>query len=61
MDSEMYLRKKEEKKKAKEKKKSDWAIKKLKKEGKVQPITWYLICKEEKEGDWIGSSRASTF
>ena len=55
-DSEMHLRKKEEKK-TKEKKKSDRAIKKLKKDGKVQPITGYLICKEEKEDDWIGSKK----
>ena len=55
-DSEMHLRKKEEKK-AKEKKKSDRAIKKLKKDGQVQPITRHLICKEEKEDDWIGSKK----
>ena len=46
----MYLQKKE-KKKEKEKKKSNRAIKKLKKDGKVQLITGYLICKEEKEDD----------
>ena len=52
----MYLRIKESNQK-KEKKKSDRAIKKLKKEGKVQSIAGFLVTKEEAEDSWITSKR----
>ena len=55
-DYEMYLRIKESNQK-KEKKKSDRAIKKLKKEGKVQSIAGFLVTKEEVEDSWITSKR----
>ena len=55
-DYEMYLRIKESNQK-KEKKKSDRAIKKLKKEGKVQSIAGFLVTKEEAEDSWITSKR----
>ena len=53
-DDGMYLRIKESNQK-KEKKKSDRAIKKLKKEGKVQSIAGFLVTKEEAEDSWITS------
>ena len=44
----------------KEKRKSDHAIKKLKKEGKVQSICGFLVCKEEVEDDdWTKSKKES--
>ena len=51
-DFEKYLRIKESNE-AKEKKKSNAAIKKLKKEGKVQPISGFLVYKEDVEDPWM--------
>ena len=55
-DYEMHLRIKSENEK-KEKRKSDRAIKKLKKEGKVQPIAGFLIFKEQEDDNWIRSKK----
>ena len=55
-DFEKYLRIKESNE-AKEKKKSIAAIKKLKKEGKVQPISGFLVYKEEEDDDWMRSKK----
>ena len=55
-DYKMYLQIKESNQK-KEKKKSDQAIKKLKKEGKVQSIAGFLVTKEEAEDKWTNSKR----
>ena len=41
----------------KEKKRSDRAIKKLKKEGKVRSICGFLAVKEDKEDDWTKSKK----
>ena len=48
----MHLRIEEEKKE-KEKRMIDRDIKRLKKEGKVQSIAGFLICKEEPVDDWV--------
>ena len=57
MDYEKYLRIKESNEQ-KEKRKSDRAIKKLKKQGKVQSISGFLVCKEDvKDDDWTKSKK----
>ena len=57
-DFEKYLRIKEANA-AKEKKASDRAIKKLKKEGKVQSIAGFLLCKkdDDDDDDWMKSKK----
>ena len=57
-DFEKYLRIKEANA-AKEKKASDRAIKKLKKEGKVQSIAGFLLCKKDDDDDdeWLKSKK----
>ena len=52
----MHLRIEEEKKE-KEKRMIDRDIKRLKKEGKVQSIAGFLICKEEPVDDWVKSKQ----
>ena len=54
---EKYLRITAEKE-SREQKKSNRAIKRLKKEGKVQSISGFLVCKEEEEDDWMKSKLA---
>ena len=59
-DYEKYLRIKESNE-IKEKKKSDRAIKKLKKEGKVQSLAGFLVCRkrdvDEEDDDWMKSKK----